>query len=466
VRDSSRLMIALTVCALVTGWATVARALETSSLPQHPVPVVLDGGMLNGPCALASAQDGDTCAFWFASGDGSSQFGYANLDLWNVASDAACSDADAIDRADWIANGYPDLRAVNATAEASSPTYACYDMGHTISDWMDLSNEVGKVKIFPVNDCAGQVDAGGAPAPCPAIPDKFDVTGFVPLLIRAVYRGDDPLAIGTFGSNGTCATKKANTKNWTTDQSLDLDAITWATSGWGGCSSWPTDTAAINPSDVTITAGNGDPYVQCPPPGTAGCAYTYDPTTHVVTWVGPDVTGTSVTFNWKFSDTPGACGNQTSNPNAICLVLEVVDPLPDAAIGVAKGGPFRGNDVYGTDGAGQTRRRTIEDGTTDNFFIPLQDDVLPDETLVVSGGGSGRNLGIRYFLAGTEVTSSVTGGGLVLTTVPAGAALTLRMSVTVRSGARAGRERTIKVRAVSDFDAGAIDVVGAGVTTA
>jgi hypothetical protein len=364
VRNSSGRVVALTVCALVTGWATAARALEPSSFPQHPVPVVLDGGTLNGPCALASAQDGDTCAFWFASGDGSSQFGYANLDLWNVASDAVCSNAGSGSRSGWIANGYQDLRTVNTTAAGSWPTYVCYDTGHTTSDWMDLSNEIGKVKIFPVNDCAGQVDAGGVPAPCPAIPDKFDVTGFVPLLIHAVYKGNDPIAIGTVGGS------------------------------------------------------------------------------------------------------PGACGIHTSDPNAICLVLEVVDPIPDAAIGVAKDGPFRGNDVYGTDGAGQTRRRTIEGGTTDSFFIPLQDDVMPDETLVVSGGGSGRNLGIRYFLAGTEVTSSVTGGGLVLTTVPAGAALTLRMSVTVRSGARAGRERTIKVRAVSDFDAGAIDVVGAGVTTA
>jgi hypothetical protein len=40
------------------------------------------------------------------------------------------------------------------------------------------------------------------------------------------------------------------------------------------------------------------------------------------------------------------------------------------------------------------------------------------------------------------------------------------MSVTVRSEAPTGRERTIKVRAVSDFDGTAIDVVRAGVTTA
>jgi hypothetical protein len=29
-----------------------------------------------------------------------------------------------------------------------------------------------------------------------------------------------------------------------------------------------------------------------------------------------------VSFNWKFSDSPGACGNHNSDPNAICLVTE------------------------------------------------------------------------------------------------------------------------------------------------
>jgi hypothetical protein len=163
---------------------------------------------------------------------------------------------------------------------------------------------------------------------------------------------------------------------------------------------------------------------------------------------------------------PGACGLRASDPDAICLVLEVRDPRPDAAIGLAKDGPFRGRDVYGTDGSGQSRHRRIAGERTRSFFIPLEDDVLPDATLIVSGGGSSRLFGVRYLLDGTDVTGAVTGDGLVLTNVPAGIPLTLRLSVTVRSDAPARKDRTIRVRAVSDFDAGAVDVVGAKVTTA
>jgi hypothetical protein len=39
------------------------------------------------------------------------------------------------------------------------------------------------VKLFPINECAGQLDSTGAPAPCPAAAGKFDVTAFARMLI-------------------------------------------------------------------------------------------------------------------------------------------------------------------------------------------------------------------------------------------------------------------------------------------
>jgi Flp pilus assembly protein TadG len=289
------------------------------------IPLAIDMGYLQGTCKVPDGIDiGETCPFWYNNKDpfGGASWGYMNLDQWNVAPTDNCSNAGSSKRGGWINGGYPTDLTLNGDPPGTGPTYVCNDTGHTTDDWMDLENSVGQIKLFPVNSCDGQLDKTGQPAPCPLTPDKYDIVGFTSLMIKAVYRGDDPLAVGTTGFGGTCATKNANTKNWTTNQSLDLDAITSATSGWAGCSSSPTDTAVILPSDVTITAGNGNPYVQCPPPGTAGCAYTYDPTYHVVNWVGPDVTGTSVSFNWKFADSPGACGTHTPDPNAVCLVTE------------------------------------------------------------------------------------------------------------------------------------------------
>ena len=87
----------------------------------------------------------------------------------------------------------------------------CYDSGHSSTDRSALATDEGVVKIFPANDCDGQVDATGAAAPCPLVPDKFDIVGFVPLLIEHVYSGDDPAAIGEpSGPPGACGTHSAD----------------------------------------------------------------------------------------------------------------------------------------------------------------------------------------------------------------------------------------------------------------
>ncbi len=62
---------------------------------------------------------------------------------------------------------------------------------------------MGQVKLFPINECAGQLDAAGGPAPCPATAGKFDVTAFARMLILHSYKGNDPAAIGTIGSPPT-----------------------------------------------------------------------------------------------------------------------------------------------------------------------------------------------------------------------------------------------------------------------
>jgi len=39
------------------------------------------------------------------------------------------------------------------------------------------------MKLFPVNDCSGQVDKSGIVAPCPTTPDKYNMIGFTKLEI-------------------------------------------------------------------------------------------------------------------------------------------------------------------------------------------------------------------------------------------------------------------------------------------
>jgi hypothetical protein len=79
------------------------------------------------------------------------------------------------------------------------------------------------------------------------------------------------------------------------------------------------DRTKLYPRIREATGNKEYSYGQAPGPGVD---YTYDPVTHVITWVSQDplnqiVLNTRV--DWDY-DTAGACGARGSDPNAICLV--------------------------------------------------------------------------------------------------------------------------------------------------
>jgi hypothetical protein len=175
-------------------------AVGAGPVPTYPVPVVID----DTACDPSALEVGETCAAWDAPDDpAGSDFGFANLELWDVATEANCTNAGSANRSEWIAFGYPDSLGLEGDPPGSDPTYVCSDSGHSSRDVSDLQDSEGQVKLFPVNSCAGQLDAAGDPAPCPATAGKFDVTSFARMLIQHVYQGDDPAAVGTPGSPPT-----------------------------------------------------------------------------------------------------------------------------------------------------------------------------------------------------------------------------------------------------------------------
>lgn len=154
---------------LVAG--SVWPAMGVGSVPTYPVPVVID----DTACDPLALEIGETCGLWMSPTDlGVSDFGFANLAQWDVAPDTLCTNAGSSARSDWIANGYPEVRALTGSPPGSAPTYVCSDSGHSSRDRSDLSESMGTVKLFPIKRCAGQLDAAGAPAPCPAPAGKFD----------------------------------------------------------------------------------------------------------------------------------------------------------------------------------------------------------------------------------------------------------------------------------------------------
>jgi hypothetical protein len=206
------------------------------------------------------------------------------------------------------------MLALNGTPPGTAPTYVCVDTGHSTTNWDTLYSQLGQVKMFPVNDCDGQLDQSGNVAPCPSTPDKYDIIGFTRLLIHEVYKGNDPAAIGTPGASGTCT---LSTSSLTTNE-VKAIADSYGTSG---CPSVAPD--SLLSSNVHIYPKKGTEFTQCaqgdPSPT---CAYWYDTTARTITWRTADETDLKVEYGWSMNGTPGACGIRPSDSNAICLVTQ------------------------------------------------------------------------------------------------------------------------------------------------
>jgi hypothetical protein len=282
---------------------------------------------------------------------------------WDVPNDYNCSAVDATYRSLWLEQGVNWPLTLNNIYP--DHTYVCNVSGGSNSVIQTLNGQVGNIKQWPIN-CAtsdpspwcvghGQLDSSGNlcnpfdPAnPCPQ-PDKYDIIGFIPLMVDRVLYGNDAEAIGTPTRTGDCK------KNQTFDQDGSIDPITGNTvppvldvnldsySG-SGCpggivfdSIAPyTDpqTGAQSPYApyVFTKQGNNPPVerIACvdstgtPPQGSTSCDYYYDPATHVITWLnfssGTEV-GVTIEFNWTKNATSGLCGQQESDPNARCIML-------------------------------------------------------------------------------------------------------------------------------------------------
>ena len=302
----------------------------------NAVPIVVDSGTIQGTCGIPNdVKIGDSCNLWYDNGNlelGNANWGFMNLDQWNVAADASCDSAGgANNRADYIQNDFQDDLPMNGDPPGSAPTYVCTSTGHATSNWDDLRSRIGDVLMFPVNDCGGQVDKNGIVTPCPSTPDKYDIIGFTSLYLVDVLRGNDPAAFGSLAASGTC-----NQDFQPFDADGDATTLqTFNLNSFGTFSSQCFGSAPDNLSGLIITPKkNGLPaYRLCAPGQTVGCEYQYDPATRNVTWVGPGTTRVGskesdddlhISFSWSFNGTPGLCEppDRSSDPNALCLITE------------------------------------------------------------------------------------------------------------------------------------------------
>ncbi len=310
------------------------------------VPIVIEAGMLQGPCDIPGTTLPDpnddstwpTCPLWYNNNDlGNADWGFMNLDQWGVTPGENCSNAGASNRSDWIENDYTKNQLLlQGDPPGSDPTYVCVDTGHNASDWKDLVDRMlaQPVVLFPVNDCNGQLDKSGNVAPCPATPDKYDIIGFVKLHLTQVLKGNDTtLADGT-----PCAVDCGGTPPKTGSCPPSATMGTATDAGAYGLGGWSLDTLAVSAcgatkapdtvANVSVTKKVGPvttTYVKCTTPA-AGCDYVFDAATHHIDWYnGLTRSGANtytLQFDWTINGiapTPGICAPHTSDPNAICL---------------------------------------------------------------------------------------------------------------------------------------------------
>ncbi|HZB01943.1 MAG TPA: pilus assembly protein TadG-related protein [Actinomycetota bacterium] len=275
----------------------------------NPVPIVVYEGITQGGCNIVeepALPAGTPCYLWYDNTlFGDSAFGFLNLCTendacskgWDVAPDTSCS-ADRRDVERWVEGTW--LGGPNVTNYPDGPTYVCRVSGLASDIWHnDLEPRIGEELMFPVNDCTTQVDKDGNIVGCNAVPDKYNIVGFIVLKLTGIL--DDQADWGDPASR--CQTAQADMN--AASPSIDLDVAAASL----GCT--PYDFI----SNVQVTGINS-----CCVEGTH---YSYDPTTHVVDWIGGNAR--NVRIDWDYG-THGPCGPPPGNSSAVCLQVETVSP--------------------------------------------------------------------------------------------------------------------------------------------
>ncbi len=280
----------------------------------HPAPIEISGFQLRG-CGWPNLPPGTECAFWYnneAHFNGQASWGFMNLNHWGVSPSANCnSSGGSHDLGDWIVDGYPDVLSV-----VPPPTYVCLMPGARAGNWQnDLEGQIGKVKLFPVNDENRQVTSTGsictaaqqAAGTCDV--DKYAIVAFANLRLKDVLRGNDPAAIGTPGVSGHCPAHGNLTVNFSPTPPGNTYSLLSS-----GCS-------VANLTNLTLRRQGGPPSGGCSP-CVLNTDYSFNTTTNTITWLRS--TSLNVRIEWDYSTpgAPGRCGALQPDSNARCMVVE------------------------------------------------------------------------------------------------------------------------------------------------
>jgi hypothetical protein len=285
----------------------------------RPVPFVLiEGTFSSSDCTIPHLADDTECSFWFdnggggAAGFGNGLFGSLNLNKWDWKT--GCGTKDLPDNRDYAAaGGFPSDLSLNYP----DPTWVCAGDGLASNIYDALAENIGEVLSFPVAESS--VPSGGG---------KFNIVGFTQLELVDVIR---PNNAGS-GFAGTCGPL---TRHFAAGDSVDLDTIPGTGCPITVTGQQPDEIGTPIVSNCSQPAGSGDTGGGGSDGGSDGgsgggggnpavpCAghYSYDSTTHVLTW-GAQPLDADVTFSWQVY---GDCGPvPAENNSGYCIKVKWV----------------------------------------------------------------------------------------------------------------------------------------------
>jgi hypothetical protein len=270
----------------------------------NPVPFELDQVELDQQQCLTEVPEGTPeteCAFYFNNETTpASTWDFIDLSQWDVEPDASCASVGTGTVTDWI-----DGSVLVDVGLETIPTYVCRATGMRPPVWRALEEQVGKIKVFPINDPAQEILGSHR---------KYAIVGWAPMRVVAVLSGE-----AAYGSG----VQNCEDDTWDFSPSSTLDVRLLVGHGSHPCPAGQTPDQMTAPVISKEIDRNTTVYVEGPAGG-PNVDYTWDPDTYTVTWHRDEsVQDVKITFDWALA---GRCGVHEPDPNARCVVLSYPGP--------------------------------------------------------------------------------------------------------------------------------------------
>src|SRR2546427_641182 len=128
---------------------------------------------------------------------------------------------------------------------------------------------------------------------------------------------------------------------------------------------------------------------------------------------------------------------------------------PDNLIKNSSETTYLGDNVYNTDGTGQTKSQSIKAGRSATFNVMIQNDGSATDSFTVQGNGSSTGFTVKYYAGSsgnTDITTAVTAGTYTTGNLGPGANQIIRAAVTVARGIASGtvKDCLMTTRSVGD----------------